>query len=222
MRVALTFDAEHPDRAHRPGVQEEMLQVLREREVRATFFLQGRWVEAFPETARRVVADGHLVGSHSFYHARLPLLSDEGLVVDIQEAERAIRAIAGVDPRPWFRCPFFAGEDDPRVIRTLNGLGYTIVPVDVVLDDWDPGRRAEQIVADAVLGCATAGDGAIVLLHTWPPQALEALPAMIDALRAAGVAFVDVSQLPAERWAIDPGLSAPGIARGAAVRGVGG
>ena len=56
MRVALTFDAEHPDRPHRPGVQEGILDVLRDRSVRATFFLQGRWVEAFPETARRVAA----------------------------------------------------------------------------------------------------------------------------------------------------------------------
>ena len=200
MRVALTFDAEHPDRPHRPGVQEEMLEVLRRRDVRATFFLQGRWVEAFPETARRVVADGHLVGSHSFYHARLPLLTDEGLAIDTRDAERAIRDIAGVDPRPWFRCPFFAGEEDPRILRMLGDLGYTLVPADVVLDDWDPERGSAEIAADAVQGCAMVGDGAIVLLHTWPPQALEALPEIVDSLRAAGASFIDVSALPPSRW----------------------
>ena len=200
MRIALTFDAEHPDRTHRPGVQEEMLDVLRERAVRATFFLQGRWVEAFPETARRVVEDGHLVGSHSFYHARLPLLSDEGLVTDTRDAERAIRDIAGADPRPWFRCPFFAGEDDPRIVGSLKKLGYRVVPVDVVLDDWDPDRNGEAIAADALEGCQAFGDGGIVLLHTWPPQAVAALPPIVDGLRALGATFVDVAELPSARW----------------------
>ena len=55
--------------------------------------------------ARRIADAGHLVGSHSFYHARLPLLSDEGLATDMREAEAAIREHAGVDPRPWFRLP---------------------------------------------------------------------------------------------------------------------
>jgi peptidoglycan-N-acetylglucosamine deacetylase len=202
MRVALTFDAEHPDRPHRPGVQEGILDVLRDRSVRATFFLQGRWVEAFPDTARRVAREGHLVGSHSFYHVRLPLLSDAGMATDIRDAEEAIRDIAGVDPRPWFRCPFLAGADDPRVLGILDGLGYREVPSDIVLDDWEPARTGEAIAADAIAAVAAAGDGAIVLFHTWPPQTLDALPAIVDALRASGAEFVDVAQLPAERWAV--------------------
>ena len=52
-RVALTFDAEHPDRPSAPGVQERLLDSLRRLEVRATFFVQGRWAEAYPLTARR-------------------------------------------------------------------------------------------------------------------------------------------------------------------------
>lgn len=202
MRVALTFDAEHPDRPHRPGVQEGILDVLRDRSVRTTFFLQGRWVEAFPDTARRVAREGHLVGSHSFYHARMPLLSDEGMATDIRDAEEAIRAIVGVDPRPWFRCPFMAGADDRRVLGILGGLGYREVPSDIVLEDWEPARTGAAIAADAIAAVSAAGDGAIVLFHAWPPQTLDALPAIVDGLRANGAAFVDVAQLPAERWAI--------------------
>ena len=201
MRVALTFDAEHPDRPHRPGVQEGILDVLRDRSVRATFFLQGRWVEAFPDTARRVAHEGHLVGSHSFYHARMPLLSDAGMATDIRDAEDTIRDIVGVDPRPWFRCPFFAGGEDPRVLGILAGLGYRDVPSDIVLHDWDPARTGEAIAAEAIEAVARAADGPIVLFHTWPPQTLDALPAILDGLRARGVEFVDVASLPAERWA---------------------
>jgi peptidoglycan-N-acetylglucosamine deacetylase len=202
VRVALTFDAEHPDQPHRPGVQEAMLDFLRDRSVRATFFLQGRWVEAFPDTARRVARDGHLVGSHSYYHTRMPLLSDVGVATDIRDAEGAIRDIVGADPRPWFRCPYLAGGDDPRVLRILARLGYREVEADIALGDWDPARTGEAIAADALAAVARAADGAIVLLHTWPPQTLDALPAIVDGLRVGGVDFVTVAELPTERWAV--------------------
>jgi peptidoglycan-N-acetylglucosamine deacetylase len=202
MRVALTFDAEHPDRPHRPGVQEGILDLLRDRSVRATFFLQGRWVEAFPETARRVAREGHLVGSHSFYHARMPLLSDPGMAIDIEDAETAIRDIVGVDPRPWFRCPFFAGSDDPRVLDILADHGYREIPADIVLDDWEPARMGTEIATDALAAVRAATDDQVVLFHTWPPQTLDALPAIVDGLRSDGVELVSVADLPAERWPV--------------------
>jgi peptidoglycan-N-acetylglucosamine deacetylase len=204
VRVALTFDAEHPDRPHTAGVQEQILDLLRDEGVRATFFLQGRWVEAFPATARRVVDDGHLVGNHSFYHARLPLLSDDGIATDVLDAERVIRDIAGADPKPWFRCPFSAGSDDPRVIRILERLGYANVGQDVVLDDWEPERTAEAIARDALLAidamAAADADGrATVLFHAWPFATLGALPAIIGGLRSRGCELTDVSQVWSDR-----------------------
>jgi peptidoglycan/xylan/chitin deacetylase (PgdA/CDA1 family) len=197
LRVALTFDAEHPDRPHRPGVSEGLLDILADRGVRSTWFLQGRWVEAHPETARRVAADGHLVGNHSFYHARLPLLGDDGLVTDIRDAERVIREIVGVDPRPWFRCPFGAGSDDPRVLGILAGLGYRQVGEDVVLEDWEPHRTGPLLAADAVRLVAAVGDPAVILLHGWPPGTHDGLPAMIDGLRDFGATFVRIDELEA-------------------------
>jgi peptidoglycan-N-acetylglucosamine deacetylase len=198
-RVALTFDCEHPDRPHLPGVTEGLLDVLAERGVRSTWFLQGRWVEACPETARRVATDGHLVGNHSFYHARLPLLTDDGLVADIRDAESVIRNTTGVDPRPWFRCPFFAGSDDERVLGTLASLGYRDTPADVDLEDWDPPRTGASLTADCLRLTAEIGDGAVILLHGWPPQTLDALPGVIDGLRGLGATFLGLDEL--ERFA---------------------
>jgi peptidoglycan/xylan/chitin deacetylase (PgdA/CDA1 family) len=200
-RVALTFDAEHPDRPHRPGVTEGLLDVLAGRQVLATWFLQGRWVEAHPEVARRVATDGHLVGNHTFYHARLPLLTDDGIATDIGEAERVIRDIVGVDPRPWFRCPFSAGSDDERVLGIVDRLGYRDIDQDVVLEDWEPDRTGPVLLAEGLREVPAAGDPAVVLFHAWPPGTLDALPALIDGLRDVGGRFVRIDEL--ERYRTD-------------------
>lgn len=195
-RVALTFDAEHPDRPLcPPGNVERVLDVLRSASVRATFFIQGRWARSQPDAARRIVADGHLVGSHSNYHVRMPYLSDDGIHADVTEAEDAIRETCGIDPRPWFRCPFGEGHGDPRVIGALERLGYRNVHWDVELDDWEPWRTAGEVARDAIAAASAHGDGAIVLLHTWPAPTAEALPRILEGLRETGSILVTVEEL---------------------------
>ena len=204
-RVALTFDAEHPDRPHRAGVTEAILDVLAARGVTSTWFLQGRWVESEPALARRVATDGHLVGNHSFYHARLPLLTDAGLATDVEAAERVIRDMVGIDPRPWFRCPFGAGADDERVLDGLARLGYRHIGEDVVLEDWEPHRTGPLLLADALRLAPAAGDPAVILFHAWPPGTLDALPGLIDGLQAMGARFVRIDEL--ERFASGDGAA---------------
>lgn len=198
-RIALTFDAEHPDRPRcRPGVQEEILDVLDRLDARATFFIQGRWAEAYPETARRIARAGHLVGSHGFYHARLPLLTDEGLAEDLRAAAAAIHAVAGISPVPWFRCPFGAGHDDPRVLAAIRAEGYRNVHWDVWAEDWDPDRTGVQIELDVSREALAHGDGTVILLHTWPEPTVDALPGLVERLRAAGATLVTIDRLPSE------------------------
>ncbi len=194
-RVALTFDAEHPDRPADDGNADRLLDALAAAGVRATFFIQGRWAEGYPATARRIANGGHLVGSHSHYHARMPLLSAAGIATDVRDAEAAIREHAGVDPRPWFRCPFGAGADDPRLIGRLEALGYREVGWDVTAEDWEPTRSADDVAASVISGVIACGDGAVALHHTWPNQTLAALPQIVAALRERGATFVGVDEL---------------------------
>ena len=196
-RVALTFDAEHPDRpGASAGTVDRILATLRAAEAPATFFVQGRWSLAEPSSARRIADDGHLIGNHSHYHSRMTLLSDRGIRTDVEEADAAISEATGAATSPWFRCPFGDGHDDPRVVDLLRDLGYRNVHWHVELEDWEPWRAADDIARDAIDGAARHGDGAVVLLHTWPDRTAEALPKIVDGLRAAGSDLVRLDDLP--------------------------
>lgn len=198
MRVALTFDAEHPDRpAHADGNVERILDLLGRSGVRATFFVQSRWAEANPATARRIAHDGHLVGNHSRFHARMTLFSDDGLRTEVREAGATIARIAGVDPLPWFRCPFGDGRDDARVLRILGELGYRNVHWHVEPFDWEPERSPDEVALGAIEGSLAHGDGAVVLLHTWPDSTARGLDGAIAGLQRSGASFVTVDELAA-------------------------
>jgi peptidoglycan/xylan/chitin deacetylase (PgdA/CDA1 family) len=195
-RVALTFDAEHPDRSWcPPDAIGTILDALAGAGARATFFVQGRWALSQPAIARRIADDGHRVGHHSHFHARMPLLRDDGLRADLREGADAIVATTGADPRPWFRCPFGAGHDDPRVHGVLAELGYRSVGWHVELEDWEPHRDGPAIAADALAGVRAHGDGAVVLLHTWPGGTAQAVTPILEGLAAIGATPVTVDRL---------------------------
>ena len=194
-RAALTFDAEHPDRRSTYGAQERVLDVLDKLGAKATFFVQGRWAEAYPDTAARIATGGHLVGNHSHYHARLPQLNSRGLAWDIKTAEDNIKAITGVDPRPWFRNPFGVGATDPRVLREIERAGYIHVGWTVEAFDWEPDPPVRELVDTIVEGMLLARDESVALLHTWPKRVEKALPEIVKRVRDAGGEFVRVDQL---------------------------
>jgi peptidoglycan-N-acetylglucosamine deacetylase len=195
LRVALTIDTEHPDHPAAAANPVAMLDALSGAGARATFFIQGRWAAANPGLARRIAADGHLVGNHSNSHAPMDMLTDEGIRDSVGKAERAIEAATGSSPRPWFRCPYGQGEDDPRVLEVLDGIGYRNVGWDVDHKDWEPGRAAAELVEGVTDSVVEHGDGAIVLLHVWPDATLAAMPTLISRLRDAGAELVGLDEL---------------------------
>ena len=196
LRVALTFDAEHPSRAtHRPGADVGILDVLGRAGVRATFFLQGRWASAYPAVARRVVEDGHVVGNHSHHHAPMTLLSAEGIRVDVRRSAERIGEITGADPRPWFRCPFGEGADDPAVLGELRDLGYRNVPWTIDPGDWQESVSPSDVASAVVDGLGSSPGDAIVVFHTWPGGTPEALGLMLDRLVSDGAMFVTAPEI---------------------------
>lgn len=196
MRVALTFDAEHPSRTgSRPDGAERILDVLGEARVRGTFFVQGRWASAYPAVARRIAEEGHLVGNHSNYHAPMTILSPEGIRMDVEEAERRIRDATGADPRPWFRCPFGDGGDRDDVVGALDALGYRHSPWHIDPHDWEEGSSKGALEGAIAAGLDASASEAVVLLHTWPSVTPDALPGILDRSRDRGASLVTLAEL---------------------------
>jgi len=187
--VALTFD-DGPSRD-----TERILDVLREHNVTASFFMIGRQVESFPGIAQRVFAEGHEVGNHSYSH---PIYLYQGARRTHQELERAQSVISettGVQPR-FARPP--CGVRTRAYFAATHLLGLRTVQWDVAGFDWKR-RSAEQIARD-VLGGVRAGS--IVLLHDGDSdgkqdrrETVAALPSIIEGLHAKGLHVAPLNEL---------------------------
>ena len=201
-RVALTFDAEHPDRPARPGNDDRMLDTLEATGTGRRSSCRAAGPRRTRESRDGSPTDGHLVGSHTFYHARMPLLSHAGLATDMRAAEAAITRALGVDPRPWFRCPFGAGALDPELLGRVADAGYPRhAGWHVDTEDWQPGRTADELTTIVVDGATRRGDGAVVLMHSWPDPTAVALPEIVRQLgrRRRDVRHVRRPRRPAVR-----------------------
>ncbi len=200
-RVAVTFDVEDPDLPwhNAPSSVTTILDVLDRVGVRATFFLQGRWVDANPEIARAVAEAGHAVASHSYSHVDFRQLSSEGVAADLSRARERIVAVTGVDPFPYFRLPYGAGSDDLGLRRQLRRLGYRHVGWDVDPKDYEGGQAAKVAAAalEGIDACVSGDEGrdAVVLLHSWPQVTPPALEAFCEVLVGRGARFVAVDDL---------------------------
>jgi peptidoglycan/xylan/chitin deacetylase (PgdA/CDA1 family) len=202
LRVALTFDTEHPDRPRNaPDGCAGVLHALAAAGVPATFFVQGRWALSHPTEARRIAAEGHLVGLHCHSHVAYPRLSPAGVAADLAEGREAVTGACGVDPAPWFRLPYGAGADDPALLSLVRYQGFTHVDWTADSRDWCDCVRADGL-AEAMLAAAGRADGLAVLVHhSWPVTTAAALPAIIDGLRAIDAEFVTVDKLDAAELA---------------------
>lgn len=183
--IALTFD-DGPSQYSAP-----VLDVLKEKKVKATFFDLGEQSLAWPDAEKRMVAEGHQVASHSNTHPNMPDLDADALRAEITDGFANLKAASGVETTV-FRSPYGAfGVKQWEAAGDLIGMN---VLWDIDTQDWSmPGANA---IHDAVM--KDAHNGAIVLMHDGGgdrSQTVEALPRIIDDLRKQGYEFVTVDQL---------------------------
>lgn len=185
-RVALTFDA---GAAAEPGW--DILKTLRERGLKCTFFITGKFARNNPQLVKAIAADGHEIGNHTWGHPDLRKLSDQEIREELSKTEFEVQEAAGVSTKPFFRPPF--GARDKRVLRVAREEGYECVYWTV--DSWDSVKKG--ITADEIIDRVTGlikSDG-VILCHIGSRASAEALPRLLDDLQAMGLTPVKVSEL---------------------------
>jgi polysaccharide deacetylase family sporulation protein PdaB len=184
--IALTFDISWGDVRTEP-----ILKVLEEKGVKkASFFLSSPWAKTHPQIVDKIVKGGYEIGSHGHKHVNYSSLTDEEIRTQIRTAHQILSDVTGKTPK-LIRLP--NGDFDKRVLRIANELNYTVIQWDTDSMDWM--NKGVDTIINRVVTKAHPGD--IVLMHASDSckQTHEALPIIIDQLRAKGYEFVTVSEL---------------------------
>jgi len=182
--IAMTFD-DGPHKTNTP----RLLDMLKERHIHATFFLVGENVVDNQEIVKRIVAEGHELGNHSWSHPNFAIMNDASVREQLQKTQDAITKASGVTPK-LMRPPY--GSFTTRQKNWAHGeFGFTVVLWDVDPEDWKY-RNAERVKREIL---KAAVSGSIVLSHDIHKTTVDAMPEVLDTLAARGFKFVTVSQL---------------------------
>lgn len=202
--VALTFD-DGPD----PQTTPLILDTLRDRGVKATFFVVGRQVAENPALLRRIVAEGHTIGNHTYEHADMSGLSTRQMRDELRSTQEAVDEALGYHHpmalmRPPYGNPYLDGSDAlPRFREVLRE--HELIPATWTVDPSDYLRGGDpEGVVRAVVRADDAGRKGeadeVVLLHDNQRQTAEALPGIIDHYEGSGRGFAGVTDLLADKY----------------------
>lgn len=182
--VAMTFD----DGPH-PKLTPRLLDILKERGIKATFFVIGKCVAEYPDIAKRIVAEGHEIANHTWNHPQLPKLSPTAFAAEITQTNDAIQQATGILP-VTMRPPY--GAINAGITKRLNEeYGLSVILWSVDPQDWKI-RKSDHVSSHII---KNAAPGAIILAHDIHASTIDAMPAALDALQAKGYKFATVSEL---------------------------
>lgn len=192
--VALTFD----DGPH-PTLTPQLLDILADRGARATFYVIGRNAARYPDILRRMVAEGHEIGNHTWSHPSLFGVGDQNMLTELQRTSDAIQDAVGFAPVS-LRPPY--GNIYPRQSQLVwDAMQMTTVLWSIDPLDWQ--RPGSSVVANRIINQHHAG--AVVVAHDIHGPTVRAMPAAIDGLMSRGYNLVQVSEIMGRRVWPAPG-----------------
>lgn len=182
--IAMTFDdGPHPQNTPR------LLRILRERNIKATFYVIGRSVEAHPGVLRQTVAEGHEIGNHTQTHRLLTKLDDGSVRWELESCHKAIQNACPCEVRTM-RPPYGGFHQRQRQLA-FHHFRYPTILWSVDPEDWR--RPGPSVVASRII--RNTHPGAIILAHDLHAPTVSAMPSALDELLYQGYQFVTVSQL---------------------------
>lgn len=182
-KIAISFDA-----AWGADYTDDLLKILKDHNVKTTFFLVGIWVDKYPDMVKKISDEGHEIGNHSAKHPKMSTLSKEQIIEELNSTSKKIEDITG-KPTVLLRPPF--GDYNNRLVETSHELGYQVIQWDV--DSLDYKDYGTEAIVDRVL--KKVSNGSIVLFHNNATYTSKALPIILDKLQAEGYKIVPISEL---------------------------
>jgi peptidoglycan-N-acetylmuramic acid deacetylase len=183
----LTFD-----NGYENGFTAQVLDVLKEKQVPAAFFVTGHYIKDQPELLKRMVNEGHLVGNHSWSHPDMSQVSDQRITEELDKVKQGVAELTGQKEMQYLRPP--RGIFSDRMLATSKQLGYTGVFWSVAYKDWETkDQKGWQYAYDKVM--PQLHPGAVLLLHSVSKDNAEALGRIIDDAREKGYTFKSLDQL---------------------------
>jgi len=183
-QIAISFDA-----AWGNDDTEDLIRILKEYDVPATFFVVGAWVDKYPESVKALHDAGHQIHNHSNSHPNMPQLSKAQMRDEIESCNKKIESITGKCPT-LFRPPY--GDYDNSTIETIKEMNMYTIQWDVDSLDWKDNATAESICSRVT---KRVQNGSIVLFHNDAEHTPEALPNILKCLKDEGYEFVFINDL---------------------------
>jgi peptidoglycan/xylan/chitin deacetylase (PgdA/CDA1 family) len=187
--VAITFDA-GASGEYMPSI----LATLRERGIRITMFITGRYAKMYPEGVKRAALDGHEIANHTYSHLDSRELTDQELIDELDRTETIIVGLTGKTSRPFWRPPL--GGRNKHVLSVAASQGYRSIYWTLDSHDSVGKPKTPDFIFNRVTN--TPGidlDGAIILQHFGSAASAAALPRILDRFDEMGLKVVTISEL---------------------------
>ncbi len=182
--ISLTFDA-----AWSADDTDDIIRLLENYNVKATFFCVGTWIDANPDAVKKLHEAGHEIMNHSDKHPHITNISEERFLEDLEACNEKIKAITGKEPT-LYRGPY--GEYDDKTVAAVNSLGMHFVQWSADTVDWKKENDSKKQIENVTKRISSGG---IILMHNGTEHTVETLSGLLQNLTNAGYKFVPVTEL---------------------------
>lgn len=183
--IYLTFDG-----GYEAGYTEKILEVLKQNEVKATFFITGHYLNTSPDLVKRMIDEGHIIGNHTVNHKSMPDIDNETIKKEVMDLHTAVYEKFGYEMK-YIRPP--KGEYSERTIDYTNSLGYKTVMWSFAYDDWDENKQGrEEYGKKKILD--NVHNGEVMLLHSTSKDNSNILDYCIKEIKNMGYEFKSLDE----------------------------